>query len=59
MASRPGALLMARPAMPLATWVIAVLWSLIVGSAAFLLGVVSDWTLLLGDVLALATRIAY
>lgn len=53
-----GMLLMARPAPPLVAWVFPVLWSLIGGSAAFLLGVVSDWPLLFGGVLALVIRSA-
>ena len=48
-----GMLLVARPKPSLAVWVIPALWSLIGGSAAFLLGVTSDWPLLFGGVLAL------
>ena len=41
-----GLLLLARPRPPLHLWVIPVLWSLIGGTAAFLLGIVQDWVLL-------------
>jgi len=41
-----GVLLLARPRPPLPLWIVPVLWSLIGGTAAFLLGIVQDWVLL-------------
>lgn len=41
-----GLLLMARPAIPWSALVIPVVWSLVGGSAAFLLGIPQDWVLL-------------
>ena len=41
-----GVLLLVRPRPPLALWVIPILWSLIGGTAALLLGIVQDWVLL-------------
>ena len=49
-----GLLLLARPRPPLRLWIIPVLWSLIGGTAAFLLGIVQDWVLLAAGPAALA-----
>lgn len=46
-----GVLLVARGPMPRRLLVIPLLWSLIGGSAAFLLGVPQDWPLLIGGLL--------
>ena len=43
-----GVLLLARPPVPRRLLVIPILWTLVGGSAAFLLTVVQDWPLLLG-----------
>jgi hypothetical protein len=45
-----GVLLLARPPVPRRLLAIPILWTLVGGSAAFLLGVVQDWPLLLGAV---------
>ena len=42
-----GFLLLAAPRPPLWAWIIPLSWSLIGGTAAFLLGIVQDWILLL------------
>lgn len=41
-----GLLLLARPRPPIWLWAVPVAWSLIGGTAAFLLGIVQDWVLL-------------
>ena len=45
-----GLLLLAKPPVPLRLLVLPMVWSLIGGSAAFLLGMVQDWPLLLSGV---------
>ena len=47
-----GCLLLAQASSPIALWLIPVLWSLIGGSAAALLGIPQDWPLLVGGVAA-------
>lgn len=49
-----GLLLLARPPVPWALMAIPVIWSLIGGSAAFLLGVPQDWPLLAGGIITSA-----
>jgi len=45
-----GVLLLARPPVPRRLLIVPILWTLVGGSAAFLLAVVQDWPLLLGAV---------
>ena len=45
-----GLLLLAKPPVPLRLLVLPMVWSLIGGSAAFLIGMVQDWPLLLSGV---------
>jgi hypothetical protein len=50
-----GLLLLAEPRPPLRFWIVPLLWSLIGGTAAFMLGIVQDWVLLLsGPLVAIA-----
>jgi hypothetical protein len=42
-----GLLLLAEPRPPRRLWIVPLLWSMIGGTAAFLLGIVQDWVLLL------------
>ena len=53
-----GFFLLARP--PVSRWLLAIpfIWSLIGGSAAFLLGVPQDWLLLLSGVIAISLVVA-
>ena len=48
-----GLLLLAAPRPAIGFWVIPLVWSLIGGTAAFLLGIVQDWVLLLAGPAAL------
>ena len=48
-----GLLLLAGPRPPLGYWIIPLLWSLIGGTAAFLLGIPQDWALLAAGPLTL------
>jgi Family of unknown function (DUF6064) len=52
-----GVLLLVGASVPWWLWVIPFVWSLIGGSAAFLLGVPQDWLLLLSGVIAVPARI--
>lgn len=53
-----GVLLLARPPVPWVLLVVPIVWSLIGGSAAFLLHVPQDWMLPLSGVVALLLRIS-
>lgn len=53
-----GVLLMARSALPWRTLVIPVLWSLVGGSAAFLLNVPQDWVLLFSGIVMVGLSVA-
>lgn len=48
-----GFLLLGRPRPPLWVWVVPLIWSVIGGTAAFLLGIPQDWVLLAGGPAAL------
>lgn len=54
-----GFFLLAKP--PMSRWLLAIpfIWSLIGGSAAFLLGVPQDWLLLVSGVVAVFLVVAY